>query len=188
MVTHKEGAESVRIEGAIADHAVGLTLMRQAFADAGADLVDRGVVAVGHRVVHGGTTFTGPVLVDDTVVEQIGELSVLAPLHNPANLVGIERALANFPHLPHVAVFDTAFFADLPAAAATYAIDHTLAAKHGVRRYGFHGTSHSFVSPSGRRGAGPAVRRAEPDRAAPRARARPWRRSAAAVRSRRRWG
>ncbi len=146
VVTHKEGADSVRIEGAIADHSVGLTLMRQAFADAGNDLNDRGVVAVGHRVVHGGTTFTGPVLIDDTVVGEIGELSVLAPLHNPANLVGIERAMANFPHLPHVAVFDTAFFADLPAAAATYAIDHALAAKHGVRRYGFHGTSHSYVS------------------------------------------
>jgi len=146
VVTHKEGAESVRIEGAIADHAVGLTLMRQAFADAGNDLNDRGVIAVGHRVVHGGTTFTGPVLIDDTVVAEIGELSVLAPLHNPANLVGIERAMANFPHLPHVAVFDTAFFADLPPAASTYAIDHALAAKHGVRRYGFHGTSHSYVS------------------------------------------
>jgi acetate kinase len=146
VVTHKEGADSVRIEGAIADHAVGLTLMRQAFADAGNDLNDRGVIAVGHRVVHGGTTFTGPVLIDDTVVAEIGELSVLAPLHNPANLVGIERAMANFPHLPHVAVFDTAFFADLPPAASTYAIDHALAAKHGVRRYGFHGTSHSYVS------------------------------------------
>jgi acetate kinase len=146
VVTHREGGESVRIEGAIADHAVGLTLMRQAFGDAGSDLNDRGVIAVGHRVVHGGTTFTGPVLIDDTVVAEIGELSVLAPLHNPANLVGIERAMANFPHLAHVAVFDTAFFADLPPAAATYAIDARLAAQHGVRRYGFHGTSHSFVS------------------------------------------
>ena len=145
-VTHKENGESVRIEGAIADHAVGLTLMRQAFADIGDDLNDRGVIAVGHRVVHGGTTFSGPVLIDDTVVAEIGELSVLAPLHNPANLVGIERAMSNFPHLPHVAVFDTAFFTDLPPAAATYAIDHQLAAKHGVRRYGFHGTSHSYVS------------------------------------------
>ncbi|WP_111767991.1 acetate kinase [Nakamurella deserti] len=146
VVTHREGAESARIEGAIADHAVGLTLMRQAFADAGEDLNDRGVIAVGHRVVHGGTTFTGPVLIDDTVVAEIGELSVLAPLHNPANLVGIERAMANFPHLPHVAVFDTAFFADLPPAASTYAIDRALADRHGVRRYGFHGTSHSYVS------------------------------------------
>lgn len=146
VVTHKEGGESARIEGAIADHAVGLTLMRQAFSDVGADLNDRGVIAVGHRVVHGGTRFTGPVLIDATVIAQIGELSVLAPLHNPANLTGIEQALATFPHLPHVAVFDTAFFADLPAAASTYAIDHALAAAHGVSRYGFHGTSHSYVS------------------------------------------
>lgn len=146
VVTHREGAESVRIEGGIADHSVGLALMRQAFGDVGADLNDRGVIAVGHRVVHGGTLFTGPVLIDDEVVARIDALSVLAPLHNPANLTGIERARTNFPHLPHVAVFDTAFFADLPAAASTYAIDHTLAAAHGVRRYGFHGTSHSYVS------------------------------------------
>ncbi len=146
VVTHKEGGRSLRIEGEIADHAVGLTLMRRAFSDMGADLADRGVTAVGHRVVHGGTRFTGPVLIDHTVIGQIGELSVLAPLHNPANLTGIERAMTSFPGLPHVAVFDTAFFHDLPLAASTYAIDHQLAADHGVRRYGFHGTSHSYVS------------------------------------------
>lgn len=146
VVTHKEGGESIRIEGGIADHAVGLTLMRRAFGDVGADLNDRGVTAVGHRVVHGGTRFTGPVVIDDEVIAGIADLSVLAPLHNPANLTGIERAMANFPGLPHVAVFDTAFFHDLPLAASTYAIDHGMAVEHAIRRYAFHGTSHDYVS------------------------------------------
>jgi acetate kinase len=97
-------------------------------------------------VVHGGPRFSAPALIDDSVVTGIRELSVLAPLHNPANVVGIEQARAAFPDVPHVAVFDTAFFSELPAAAHTYAIDRVVASTFQVRRYGFHGTSHSFVS------------------------------------------
>jgi acetate kinase len=145
-ITHKSGGESHSASGPIADHAVGLTLMRRMFAEAGSDLADAGVSAVGHRVVHGGPKFSAPALVDDAVVTEIRELSVLAPLHNPANVVGIEQARAAFPDVPHVAVFDTAFFSELPAAAHTYAIDRVVASKFQVRRYGFHGTSHSFVS------------------------------------------
>ena len=101
---------------------------------------------VGHRVVQGGAEFSAPAIIDDEVEKQIALLSTLAPLHNPPNLAGITAAREAFPHLPHVAVFDTAFHATLPEAAYTYAIDRRVAQEHGVRRYGFHGTSHSYVS------------------------------------------
>jgi acetate kinase len=146
VVTHKEGGEEHRVDGAIADHAVGLTLMRRMFAESGADLNDRGVIAVGHRVVHGGPHFDKPVVIDDDVVAQIEKLSVLAPLHNPANLVGMTQARESFPSIPHVAVFDTSFFRELPPHVAMYGLNRDVAARYQVQRYGFHGTSHSFVS------------------------------------------
>ncbi|WFE57820.1 acetate kinase [Micromonospora sp. WMMD712] len=105
-----------------------------------------GLTAVGHRVVHGGRRFTEPVLVDDGVFAAIGELVPLAPLHNPANLAGIRVAREALPGVPQVAVFDTAFHHTLPEAAATYAIDRDTARRHDIRRYGFHGTSHAYVS------------------------------------------
>ena len=104
------------------------------------------IVAVGHRVVQGGSLFNSATLITDEVERQIDELSALAPLHNPANLLGIRAARAALPDVPHVVVFDTAFHQTLPAAAYTYAIDRELAAKYGVRKYGAHGTSHKFVS------------------------------------------
>lgn len=110
------------------------------------ELLDAGIEAVGHRVVHGGAVFNSPTLIDDDVVDQIEALSSLAPLHNPANVTGIRVARDLLPDVPHVAVFDTAFFATLPPAASTYAIDTATAEKYGVRRYGFHGTSHEYVS------------------------------------------
>ncbi|WP_433312628.1 acetate/propionate family kinase [Micromonospora sp. CA-269861] len=105
-----------------------------------------GLAAVGHRVVHGGRTFSAPVLVDDAVLAAIRDLVPLAPLHNPANLAGIEVARAALPDVPQVAVFDTAFHHTLPEAAATYAIDTETAERYDIRRYGFHGTSHAYVS------------------------------------------
>jgi acetate kinase len=102
--------------------------------------------AIGHRVVHGGTRFVQPTVIDDEVAAGIRELIPLAPLHNPANLDGIQLARTMRPDVPHVAVFDTAFHATIPPAAATYALDTDLAARHGIRRYGFHGTSHRYVS------------------------------------------
>ncbi len=102
--------------------------------------------AVGHRVVHGGSEFTAPVLVDDAVVRRIEDLVHLAPLHNPPAVEGIRRARESFPDVPQVAVFDTAFFADLPAEAATYALDRTTTDRLGIRRYGMHGTSHAYVA------------------------------------------
>jgi len=101
---------------------------------------------IGHRVVHGGNLFSKATVVTDEVERQIDELSVLAPLHNPANLAGIRAARAAFPGVPNVAVFDTAFHQTLPPAAYTYAIDSATAAEHGIRRYGFHGTSYQYVS------------------------------------------
>jgi acetate kinase len=105
-----------------------------------------GLGAVGHRVVHGGLRFTEPTLITDEVVSAIEELVPLAPLHNPANLAGIAVARKLLPGVPQVAVFDTAFHRTLPEAAATYAIDRDVADRYGIHRYGFHGTSHAYVS------------------------------------------
>ncbi|MCU1577892.1 MAG: acetate kinase [Rhodoglobus sp.] len=102
--------------------------------------------AIGHRVVHGGSVFPAATLVTDEVELQIDELSTLAPLHNPANLAGIRAARLAFPGVPNVAVFDTAFHQTLAPEAYTYAIDAGVAATHGVRRYGFHGTSYRYVA------------------------------------------
>jgi butyrate kinase len=104
------------------------------------------IAAVGHRVVHGGSEFTAPTLIDDHVETAIAAISALAPLHNLANLAGIRAARLALPRVPHVAVFDTAFHQSMPASASTYAIDREVAAEYGVRRYGFHGTSYEFVA------------------------------------------
>lgn len=144
--THHYGGNETGFEGVIPDHGAAVRLMQRLFADSGRPLRGSALAAVGHRVVHGGPLFGDPVLVDDAVLQQIRELAPLAPLHNPANAVGIEQAMVAFPGIPQIAVFDTAFFARLPPAAQTYAIDRTVAADHRIRRYGFHGTSHQFVS------------------------------------------
>jgi acetate kinase len=104
------------------------------------------ITAVGHRVVHGGSLFTKATVIDDEVEKQIEALSVLAPLHNPANLTGIRAARKALPDVPQVAVFDTAFHQTLTPEAYTYAIDSKLASAHAIRRYGFHGTSFRYVS------------------------------------------
>lgn len=130
----------------IADHTAGFGVMLEAFAQDGPSLANHAPVAVGHRVVHGGARFFEPTLITPLVEINIDDLSVLAPLHNPANLAGIRAAKRAFPDVPHVAVFDTAFHQTLAPEAYTYAIDADLAASHRIRRYGFHGTSHKFVS------------------------------------------
>ncbi|MET0792384.1 MAG: acetate kinase [Polyangiaceae bacterium] len=104
------------------------------------------VAAVGHRVVHGGERFSESVLLDDAVVAQIDACTPLAPLHNPANLLGIREARARFPRVPQVAVFDTAFHHRMPPRAFQYAVPHEWYERYGLRRYGFHGTSHRFVA------------------------------------------
>ena len=105
-----------------------------------------GLAAVGHRVVHGGERFTASTVVDDDVLAAIEELIPLAPLHNPAALTGLRVARDLLPDIPQVAVFDTAFHATIPPEGALWAIDREVAGKWGLRRYGFHGTSHAYVS------------------------------------------
>jgi acetate kinase len=111
-----------------------------------ATLADHPVDAVGHRVVHGGDDLRDATLIDDAVCATIDRHAALAPLHNPPQLAAIRAARAAFPAIPHVAVFDTALFAGLPRRARTYAIDTAIAEAHGLRRYGFHGTSHGWVA------------------------------------------
>ena len=125
----------------VADHAAAMQIVFDELAD---DMA--GLVAVGHRVVHGGPDLYRPTLIDDRLIAELEELAPLAPLHNPPAVLGILVARKALPDLPHVAVFDTAFFHDLPAAAATYAIDREIAEQWHIRRYGFHGTSHRYVS------------------------------------------
>lgn len=108
--------------------------------------LSKDVYAIGHRVVHGGESFTSSALIDDDVIAAIEATSGLAPLHNPANLLGIRAAQKAFPTQPQVAVFDTAFHQTMPEHAYLYAIDKTLYQEDGIRRYGFHGTSHFYVS------------------------------------------
>jgi acetate kinase len=124
----------------IANHAEGMQVVLAKLGD-----VDD-LIAVGHRVVHGGSEFDGPTLIDDEVEREIDALARLAPLHNPANLLGIRAARRALPDVPHVAVFDTAFHQTMSPAAYTYAIDTEIAREYKVRRYGFHGTSHKYVS------------------------------------------
>ena len=146
IVTHKYAGESTRLDQPVPDHAAGLRMVLDLFESQGPNLDEAGIAAVGHRVVQGGSVFSGPVVVDDAVVEQIRALVPLAPLHNPGHVAGIEVARELLPDVPHVVVFDTAFFQTLPEAAYTYAIAKEVAAANSVRRYGFHGTSHEFVS------------------------------------------
>jgi acetate kinase len=124
----------------IADHVAGMKFVLEHLG------TDNEIIAVGHRVVQGGALFDQATLITDEVEAQIDELSALAPLHNPANLLGIRAAKIAMPDVPHVAIFDTAFHQTIPAEAYTYAIDAELAKKHGIRKYGFHGTSHKYVS------------------------------------------
>ncbi|MGW9631229.1 acetate/propionate family kinase [Agromyces sp. NPDC055520] len=141
-----EGPSSWSTDVEVADHFGAFEVMLAAFAEHGPSLETQAPIAVGHRVVQGGARFFEPTVITPLVKINIDELSALAPLHNPANLEGIEAAQRAFPEVPHVAVFDTAFHQTMPPAAYTYAIDRELAAKHRIRRYGFHGTSHRFVS------------------------------------------
>ncbi|TLX49507.1 acetate kinase [Pseudoalteromonas ruthenica] len=104
------------------------------------------LIAVGHRVVHGGEQFTGSQIITPHIIDVITQTAQLAPLHNPANLTGIRAAQAAFPELVQVAVFDTAFHQTMPKHAYLYALPYLLYERHGVRRYGFHGTSHAYVS------------------------------------------
>lgn len=109
-------------------------------------LHDTPIHAVGHRVVHGGPKYGDSILVTDEVLRDVEHFAMYAPLHNPANALGIRTAMEAFPEVPHVAVFDTAFHHNIPDHARTYGIPYELSQKYGIRRYGFHGTSHAYVA------------------------------------------
>ncbi|MER0448351.1 acetate kinase [Streptomyces sp. Edi4] len=140
------GGEAREQNGPIADHAAALKAVAAELAADGLGLDSPELAAIGHRVVHGGLKFSAPTVITDEVMTEIERLVPVAPLHNPANITGIRTAQALRPDLPQVAVFDTAFHTTMPESAARYAIDVETADAHRIRRYGFHGTSHAYVS------------------------------------------
>ncbi|MFE0132543.1 acetate kinase [Streptomyces sp. NPDC059037] len=141
-----DGADEREREEPIADHEAALKAVSAELAADGLGLDSPELAAIGHRVVHGGLKFSAPTVITDEVLAEIQRLVPVAPLHNPANITGIRTAQALRPDLPQVAVFDTAFHTTMPESAARYAIDVATADEHRVRRYGFHGTSHAYVS------------------------------------------
>ena len=145
------GKEKFIAEMPIADHTVGIKAVLDALLDKehGVLTTLEDIEAVGHRVVHGGEEFFCSSLIDDNVIAQIEKCSDIAPLHNPANLLGIKAVSAVLPNVPQVAVFDTAFHQSMPAYAYMYALPYEYYEKYRIRRYGFHGTSHKYVSAKG---------------------------------------
>ena len=142
------GKQKIEREMPIADHTVGIKAVLEALLDKEVGVLNslEDIEAVGHRVVHGGEEFFCSALINEKVVEGIRKCCDVAPLHNPANLLGIEAVNAALPTVPQVAVFDTAFHQTMPKEAYMYAVPYELYEKYGVRRYGFHGTSHRYVS------------------------------------------
>lgn len=145
-LTHQTNGQHIAREIAVADHAAAFVQMVDAFAETGIDFAQLELAAVGHRVVQGGDEFIAPTLITDAVADRILDFARLAPLHNPGEHQAILAAQRVFPDVPHIAVFDTAFHQTMPEKAYTYAIDREVAQEHGIRRYGFHGTSHEVVS------------------------------------------
>lgn len=142
------GRETYREEYECPSHETAIHLIIKILVDSEHGVVKEidEISAVGHRVVHGGEKFTRSVMIDDTVLDAIKEVQHLAPLHNPPNIAGIEAARSVLPDVPHVAIFDTAFHQTMPEYAYTYPLPYEWYTKYGVRRYGFHGTSHLYVS------------------------------------------
>ena len=147
LITHKVGDKKVEQEIAMPDHAVATEIVVNFLTDKDYGCIDSmdEIEAVGHRVVHGGTYFFDSCLVNEEVIEAIKKCIEFAPLHNPANLMGIEGCTKVMPNVPQVAVFDTAFHQTMEPKAYTYALPMKVV-ESGVRRYGMHGTSHKFVS------------------------------------------
>jgi acetate kinase len=142
----EHGKQQQAIDTANHDEAVAAILGKLMNSPSASPEAGVAIDAVGHRVVHGGEEFTGSVLINDAVLASIEKMARLAPLHNPPNLAGIRGAMHALPNAPQVACFDTAFHATIPAVAYTYALPYELYEKLGVRRYGFHGTSHRYVA------------------------------------------
>ena len=148
-LTHKvPGREDYVVETPMPEHKVAVQLVMDALMDAQHGVISSTdeIDAIGHRVLHGGTVYSDSIVVNEDVKRIIREYFDLGPLHNPANLTGIEACEAAMPGKPNVAVFDTAFGMSMPEKAYTYAIPHEYLEKYSIRKYGFHGTSHNFVS------------------------------------------
>ena len=142
------GGEKVVIEQAMPDHEVAIRMVLDALTNENYGVIKNidEIDAVGHRMVHGGEKFTKSVIIDDEVIAGVEECSPLAPLHNPANLIGVRACQAIMPGVPNIGVFDTAFHQTMEPVAYMYGLPYEYYEKYKVRRYGFHGTSHSFVS------------------------------------------
>ncbi len=142
------GGEAVTINGDIPDHTVGIKMVLDALLDEQHGVIKEAgeIDAVGHRVVHGGERFTDSSLITGEVLSGIEACSELAPLHNPPNISGIKACMKLMPSVPQVAVFDTAFHQTIPKVAYIYGLPYEIYLKYGVRRYGFHGTSHKYVA------------------------------------------
>ena len=148
-LTHKPtGKEKVRLEVAMPTHTAAVSLVLEQLTDKANGVIASldEIGAVGHRIVHGGEKFAEATLLNDEVIKEIEACNDLAPLHNPANLIGINACKELMPNVPMVGVFDTAFHQTMPEKAYLYGLPYEYYEKYGVRRYGFHGTSHSFVS------------------------------------------
>jgi acetate kinase len=149
MLTHKpHDRDEVRLSGEILDHKMAIEYVLSILLSKNHGVIkDKSEIsAVGHRVVHGGETFSSSVLITSDVIKEIARCMDYAPLHNPPNLKGIRATQAMLPNAPQVAVFDTAFHQTMPEYAYMYGLPYVLYKRHGIRRYGFHGTSHLFVS------------------------------------------
>jgi len=148
FLEHEVNGDEIVIEEDIPNHSKGISLVIDALLDDNHGVLESmdEINAVGHRVVHGGEKFADSVKITDEVVEQMEDVSDLAPLHNPPNIAGIKVCQELMPGKPQVGVFDTAFHQSMPAEAYTYALPYKYYEKYGVRRYGFHGTSHRFVA------------------------------------------
>lgn len=148
LVYTPQGGEKQKTESPMADHTAAIKMVLDALTDEKTgvvkDLAEIG--AVGHRIVHGGENFSQATIIDDEVIKAIEDCNDLAPLHNPANLIGIQACRALMPNTPMVCVFDTAFHQTMPEKAYLYGIPYEYYEKYKIRRYGFHGTSHSYVS------------------------------------------
>lgn len=142
------GGEKIVVDKDMPDHEVAVKLVLEELTDAESGVISdlSEIDAIGHRVVHGGEKFASSVVIDDDVMAAIEECNPLAPLHNPANLIGIRACQAIMPGVPNTAVFDTAFHQTMEPVAFLYGLPYEYYEKYKVRRYGFHGTSHSFVS------------------------------------------
>ena len=140
--------DKVRIQTPLANHKEAISLVLDTLTDGDMGPLARyeDIDAIGHRVVHGGEAFAGSVKIDDLVMEAVKDNIDLAPLHNPPNIMGIEACREILPRVPQVAVFDTAFHQTMPKYAFLYGLPYELYEKHGIRRYGFHGTSHKYVA------------------------------------------